>query len=272
MATAQPSMTSIVSRLRAAGCVFAEDEARLLLDGADSPAALEDMIVRRTSGVPLEQILGWAEFCGLRIVVEPGVFVPRRRTEFVVDQAILALRARDQHGSAPVVVDLCCGSGAVGAALTALVPELELYATDIDPVAVACARRNIAADRVLAGDLYAPLPATLRGRIDLLVANAPYVPTDAIASMPPEARLYEPNVSLDGGRDGLDLHRRISAAALHWLAPGGQLLIETSERQAPMTAAMVANSGLTVRVERSADVDGTVVIGQKSRPVARLAR
>ena len=258
-------MTSIVSRLRAAGCVFAEDEAQLLLDSALSPAALQGMVAQRVSGLPLEQILGWAEFHGLRIKLSPGVFVPRRRTEVVVDQAVWVLRAeRGRNGGRPpVVVDLCCGSGAVGAAMAAEISGLELYATDIDPVAVACARRNIAAERVLLGDLYEPLPADLLGRIDLLVANAPYVPTAAIGSMPPEARLFEPKVSLDGGRDGLDLHRRISAAAPRWLAPGGHLLIETSERQAPLTAALCTDSGLTVQVARSAELDGTVVIGRK---------
>jgi release factor glutamine methyltransferase len=258
-------MTSIVSRLRAAGCVFAENEAQLLLDSALSPAALQGMVAQRVSGLPLEQILGWAEFHGLRIKLSPGVFVPRRRTEVVVDQAVWVLRAeRGRNGGRPpVVVDLCCGSGAVGAAMAAEISGLELYATDIDPVAVACARRNIAAERVLLGDLYEPLPADLLGRIDLLVANAPYVPTAAIGSMPPEARLFEPKVSLDGGRDGLDLHRRISAAAPRWLAPGGHLLIETSERQAPLTAALCTDSGLTVQVARSAELDGTVVIGRK---------
>jgi len=265
------SMASVVGRLRAAGCVFAEDEARLLLETALGPAALERMVAQRVSGLPLEQILGWAEFCGLRIVVSPGVFVPRRRTEVVVDQAVQAFRADRgvRGGPPPVVVDLCCGSGAVGAAIAAQLPGLELYAADIDPVAVACARRNVAADRVLLGDLYEPLPAELLGRVDLLVTNAPYVPTDAIAGMPPEARLYEPRVSLDGGPDGLDLHRRITVAAPRWLTPGGHLLIESSERQAPLTAAMVTHSGLTVRIARSADLDGTVVIGRRpggSRP------
>jgi len=266
MSVSAASTTYIVGRLRAAGCVFAEEEARLLLETALSPSALEDMIAQRVSGLPLEQILGWAEFCGLRIIVTPGVFVPRWRTELVVDQAVRAFLAERgaRSGPPPVVVDLCCGSGAVGAGLATRLPGLELYATDIDPIAVACARRNITPDRVLLGDLYNPLPAELRGRIDLLVANAPYVPTDAIGSMPPEARLYEPMVSLDGGPDGLDLHRRISSTAAQWLAPGGHLLIETSERQAPLTAEMVAASGLTVRIARSEELDGTVVIGRRS--------
>src|SRR5450756_783077 len=159
----------IVTRLRAAGCVFAEDEARLLISAARTRADLAAMVDRRAAGLPLEHVLGWAEFCGLRIAVDPGVFVPRRRTEFLVRQAAALARAR------PVVVDLCCGSGAVGAALVAALDRVELYAVDIHPAAVRCARRNVAAagGQVYEGDLYEPLPATLRGRVDVLVANAP---------------------------------------------------------------------------------------------------
>ena len=227
------SQSAIVARLRAAGCVFAEDEAELLITGARTPAELTAMVERRIVGVPLEQILGWAEFCGLRITVEPAVFVPRRRTELLVRQAqVLA-----GEGAGVVVVELCCGSGAVGAALLARLARAEVYAADIDPAAVRCARRNIVGvGRVFEGDLYQPLPATLRGRVDILIANAPYVPTESIATMPPEARLHEPRAALDGGTDGLDVQRRVAAGAWEWLAPGGHLLIETSERQAPHTA------------------------------------
>ena len=112
--------------------------------------------------------------------------------------------------------------------------DVELHAADLDPAAVRCARRNVAAagGRVYQGDLYAPLPKQLRGRVDVLVANAPYVPADAVALMPPEARLYEARVALDGGVDGLDVLRRVAAGAAEWLAPGGRLLVETSEAQA----------------------------------------
>jgi release factor glutamine methyltransferase len=246
----------VVARLRAAGCVFAEDEARLLVAAAQTTAELTAMVDQRVAGLPLEQILGWAEFCGLRIVVEPGVFVPRRRTELLVREAASLARP------GAVVVDLCCGSGAVGAALAAAVDGLELYAVDIDPAAVRCARRNVArSGRVYKGDLYEPLPRALRGRVDILAVNAPYVPTDAVALMPPEARLHEARVALDGGADGLDVQRRVAADAAEWLAPRGHLLIETSERQAPQTAELVARSGLTPRVVRSDDLDATVVVG-----------
>ena len=153
----------------------------------------------------------------------------------------------------------------MGAALVAALDRVELYAVDIDPAAVRCARRNVAAagGQVYEGDLYEPLPATLRGRVDVLVANAPYVPTEAIELLPPEARMHEPRVALDGGADGLDVLRRVTAAAPLWLAPGGHLLVETSERQAPQTVETVARNGLIPRVASSDELNATVVIGTR---------
>jgi release factor glutamine methyltransferase len=216
------------------------------------------MVDRRAVGLPLEHVLGWAEFCGQRIAVDPGVFVPRRRTEFLVEQAAVLARP------GVVVVDLCCGAGAIGAALAASADQAELHAVDIDPAAVRCARRNVAgfAGHVYEGDLYEPLPAGLRGRVGILVANVPYVPTEEIGFLPPEARVHEPLVALDGGPDGLDVLRRVAGGAHGWLAPGGHLLIETSDRQAPQAAAALAGSGLTPRVVRSADLTAAVVIGR----------
>ncbi len=251
------SVRWVEARLRAAGCVFAEDEARLLISAAASPADLTSMVERRAAGEPLEHVVGWAEFCGMRIVVDPGVFVPRRRTEFLVTHAIAVARPR------AVVLDMCCGSGAIGAAIAAHIGAIELHAVDIDPVAVACARRNVAVvgGEVHEGDLYDALPASLHGRVDVLVANAPYVPTDAIALLPAEARVHEPRVALDGGPDGLDVQRRVIDGAPSWLAPRGHLLIETSEQQAPRTVDAVARIGLHPRVERSDALNATVVIG-----------
>jgi release factor glutamine methyltransferase len=247
--------TDVVAALRTAGCVFAEDEARLILEAASSPADLAALVERRVAGEPLEHVLGWAEFCGLRIAVDPGVFVPRRRTELLVDLAA------DVLGPGAVVVELCCGAAAVATALTARVPGLAVHAVDVDPAAVRCARRNLVGGHVYEGDLDGPLPAALHGRVDVVVANAPYVPTEAIALMPPEAREHEPVVALNGGVDGLDVQRRVAAAAPRWLAPGGHLLIETSVRQAPLTAAAVAAAGLVTRVERDDERAGTTVVG-----------
>ena len=270
--SAEP-LDAVVTRLRAAGCVFAEDEARLLAAAARTPAELTAMVGRRAAGLPLEHVLGWAEFCGLRIAVEPGVFVPRRRTEFLVGQA--AALARDTAGaaaSAPaspaervVVADLCCGSGALGVALAGALGQAELHAADIEPAAVRCARRNVATvgGRVYEGDLYDPLPATLRGRVRILLANVPYTPPGEIGPLPAEARLHEPQVALDGGPDGLDLLRRVAADAPGWLAPGGSLLSETSEDQAPAAESILARAGLTTRVARCDDLNATVVIGTR---------
>jgi release factor glutamine methyltransferase len=255
----------VTTRLRAVGCVFAEDEARLLVSEAGTPAELADLVDRRAGGLPLEQVLGWAEFCGARIAVEPGVFVPRRRTELLVHEAAELLRSRTRR-SLPVVVDLCCGSGAVGAALVAASDgPVDLHAVDIDPAAVGCALRNLGPNSTTyVGDLYDPLPSDLCGRIDVLLANAPYVPTGAIHLLPPEARVHEPHVALDGGADGLQVQRRVVAAAPLWLAPGGHLLVETGEHQAPRTVDALSRAGLAPRVARSADLDATVVIGTAS--------
>jgi release factor glutamine methyltransferase len=258
---------AIVARLRAAGCVFAEDEAALLTGAAGSPGELEAMVAARVRGLPLEQVIGWAEFRGLRIRVDPGVFVPRRRSEFLVRTAI-------SMATGPVIVDLCCGSGALGLAVLVALTEAggrpaELHAADLDPAAVACARRNVepAGGRVYQGDLFAPLPASLRAGVATLICNAPYVPTGEIAFMPVEARDHEARMALDGGGDGLAVLRRAAAQAPGWLAPGATLLVETSQRQAgPMTEAMT-EAGLSARVHHDDEMGATVVTG--TAPAAR---
>ncbi|MGW2374489.1 putative protein N(5)-glutamine methyltransferase [Kitasatospora sp. NPDC001683] len=248
--------SSVVSRLRAAGCVFAEDEARILLSTAATTAELAAMVRARAQGRPLEHVVGWAEFAGLRIAVDPGVFVPRRRSEF------LAAEAARLAGPGALVVDLCCGSGALGAAVAATAGHpIELYAADVDPVAVRCARRNLAGTGALLfeGDLFAALPEALRGRVEVLIANVPYVPTGDLELLPPEARLHEARPALDGGADGLDVLRRVAAAAPRWLVAGGALLFETSERQAAGALAVARAAGLAAAVSREEELDATVV-------------
>ncbi|MFD9723879.1 putative protein N(5)-glutamine methyltransferase [Streptomyces sp. NPDC059072] len=250
---------SLVEALRAAGCVFAEEEAQLLGGAARDDAHLAELLARRVGGEPLEHVVGWAEFCGLRMEVGEGAFVPRRRTEFLVGEAAAFARP------GAVVLDLCCGVGALGAAVAARTPGgVELHVADVDPVALAYARRNVApyGGTVWEGDLYGPLPVSLLGRVDVLVVNAPYVPTEEIGLMPPEARDHEPRVSLDGGADGLDVHRRVAAGAPRWLAPGGRLLIETSTRQSPSTAAALTAAGLATKVVVSEEFYATVVVAE----------
>lgn len=260
-------VTDVADALRAAGCVFAEEETALLVAAADADAGrLAGLVKRRTAGEPLEHILGWVEFCGLRLAVGPGVFVPRRRTAVVVREAVAALNRR-APGRRPVVVDLCCGVGAVGAAILAATDgPIELHAADVDPAALRFAERNLPDAARHLGDLWAALPAELAGRVAVVAANAPYVPTAAIGTMPPEARLHEAHLALDGGVDGLDLHRRIAAGAPQWLAQGGTLVIETSRTQADATRSAVAAAGLAARVVHDRAVDGTAVVGV--RPVS----
>jgi release factor glutamine methyltransferase len=272
---------AVITRLRAAGCVWAEEEAALLTAAAGSPAELDVMVTRRAGGEPVEQVVGWAQFRGLRVFVDPGVFVPRRRSEYLVDVAVRMVSERALPAP-PVIADLCCGTGALGLAVAfetgaatrpADAPGLtdgrpaRLHAADLDPAAVACARRNVepAGGRVYAGDLFAALPGTLSGRVDVLVCNAPYVPTTEIAFLPAEAREHEARLALDGGADGLAVLNRAATAAPGWLAPGGVLLVETSERQAPSMAAAMAAAGLAARVHDDDEYGATVVTGLRPR-------
>ncbi|KKI89295.1 methylase [Bacillus sp. SA1-12] len=254
---------SIIERLRNAGCVFAEEETQLLITEARTLDALSTIVNLRITGTPLEHILGWAEFCGIRIAVDPGVFVPRRRTEFLVQKAV----ALSKPGA--IVVDLCCGTGGVGVAIAKTLGWIELYAVDIDPTAARCALRNVTSlgGHVFEGDLYEPLPVKLRGKVDILVANAPYVPTDAIKLLPQDARLHEPKVALDGGDDGLDIQRRVAEEASLWLAPGGHLLVETSEMQAPQTFEIFSQYGLIPQLTHYDELDATIVIGTNPIPL-----
>lgn len=255
------SFSATVAALRAAGCVYAEEEARLLLNAGGDLAAL---VERRVAGEPLEWILGWADFAdeagdGVRVVVRSGVFVPRGRT------VELAIAAEELLPGSGVCVELCCGSGAISAFLHSRRPGASYYAADLDPVAVACARENLPFATVLEGDLFAPLPLVLRGQVDVVVANTPYVPTEKVALLPPEARDHEPLHTLDGGPDGLTLLRRIAIEVGAWLRPGGTVLIEINESQYDAAESAFTEAGLVAAGR--IDPDGTaVVVGLQTRP------
>jgi release factor glutamine methyltransferase len=249
---------AVSTRLRAAGCVFAEDEARLLMEASPTSVGLDRLVDRRCAGEPLEVLLGWAAFRGLKVAVSAGVFVPRRRTELMVDVA------SDLAREGAVVVDLCTGSGAVALALSVERPDLELYAADLHPAALGCARANLL-DRaqVVVSDLFAGLPSDLRGRIEVATANVPYVPTGELDLLPPEARDHEPRSTLDGGEDGLDVVRRVAREARDWLAPGGHLVVEVNRRQVASARFAVATAGLRPSVAGE-DEDGTVFLAASS--------
>ncbi|MDR7254083.1 release factor glutamine methyltransferase [Nocardioides sp. BE266] len=254
-----------MARLRAAGCVWAEEEAALLQEAALSARELDELAGRRVAGEPLELVLGWAEFMGRRLVVAAGVFVPRRRTE------LLARTALAEAGSArAVVVEMCCGVAPVAASFEGH-GSAEVHAADLSRSALDCARPNAPSATLHLGDLYDALPAALAGRVDVLAANAPYVPTDRITSMPPEARDHEPRAALDGGAEGVDLHRRLAEGATGWLAPGGVLLVETSPGQAALTTAAMEQAGLATEVLVDEEVGGCVAVGRVSRAGAARA-
>jgi release factor glutamine methyltransferase len=240
-----------VTALRAAGCVFAEDEAAVLAEAtAGDAGALARLVARRAGGEPLEQVVGYADFAGVRIRLRPGVFVPRVRSALLVRVAV-AHTAADA-----VVLDLCCGSGALGLAVRAHRPGIRLYAADADPLAVACARDNLGGAHVYQGDLYDPLPPL---PVDVLIANVPYVATGHLPLLPAEARDHEPRIALDGGADGLDVFRRVVAAAPAWLTPGGLLLSEITEAQIYPATAAVRAAGLRPGVEHDDELEATVI-------------
>jgi len=269
-----PAVADAVVRLRAAGCVFAEDEAAVLSEAAADEGALRDLVRRRAGGEPLEQVVGYADFCGVRVRVRPGVFVPRVRSELLVRLAAEA--AREAAGQAAgegmrtaadrttVVVDLCCGSGALGMAVAHRMPDIILHAADVDPVAVACARDNLGG-HVHHGDLFEPLPGHLRQRISVLMANVPYVATRHIPLLPAEARDHEPCIALDGGDDGLHLFRTVVAEAPGWLAPGGVLLSEITEAQSAPALAAIQAAGLAGDTVHDDDLEATVVRARRRR-------
>ncbi|MFF4024659.1 MULTISPECIES: putative protein N(5)-glutamine methyltransferase [Nocardia] len=263
-----PDTDAVVAALRRAGCVFAEEEAALLRQAAASPGELSALVARRVDGIPLEYLVGWADFRGVRVALDPGVFVPRQRTAFLIDEALERTAARP--GDRRTVVDMCCGSGALGLAATTALRDggvdVELVAADIDTAAVACARRNLEplGAQVFQGDLFAALPGELIGRVDLLLANTPYVPTAMIAQMPPEARDHEPRTALDGGADGLDVLRRVADAAGRWLTVGGWVLVEIGTAQIDTATAIVAATGLRPAIAESSDYGATVVCGTRT--------
>ena len=253
---------ALVSRLRAAGCVFAEDEAAMLRSAANDEADLEHMVARRIAGEPLEVVVGYAAFAGLRIPVAAGVFVPRVRTELV------ARLAAQLAPPSSIVVDLCCGSGAIAAAVAHSRPDLAVWAADIDPAAVALASTTLApfGARALVSDMDAALPASLKGRVAVVASCPPYVPTGEVALMPPEARDHEPLAALDGGADGVTMQSRVFEAALRLLTADGCCIVETSDHLSDTTLAAATAAGWTARLETDESIGAVVVVARRQEP------
>jgi release factor glutamine methyltransferase len=227
------SLTALLAR---AGFVAAREEASELLASAAGDAELRDsMVRRRLTGEPLAWITGRVRFCGIEIRVDPGVYVPRWQSEPLVRRAVARLPA---NGTA---IDLCTGTGAAANALMLGRPAARVVASDIDPRAVACATAN--GVDVHLGDLFAPLPAALKGRVDVVVGIVPCVPTSELALLQRDTFTFESRLSYDGGRDGTDLLRRILRDGPRFLRYGGTLLIELGGEQADALADDLAQLG-----------------------------
>jgi release factor glutamine methyltransferase len=232
---------AVVRRLERAGCVAAPQEADELIraSGGDA-AALDALIDRRAAGEPLAWVTGTTSFCGLELVIEPGVYVPRPHTEPLVRRAVSLLRP------AGVAVDLCTGSGAIAAVLGAACPAATVLATEVDAAAAGCARRNGVA--VFVGSLDEPLPRTLRHRVDVMTAVVPYVPSDTIRLLPRDVQAFEPRLALDGGETGTDLLAEVATRSVGWLRPGGWLLLELGGDQANAVGPLLDDLGFDAPV------------------------
>jgi release factor glutamine methyltransferase len=218
-------LESVRERLSAAGFLAADEEASELLQCSNGdPVDLESRIKRRLQGEPLAWITGFTTFCGMKILVDSGVYVPRWQSQ------PLARRAAKRLPQRGVAVDLCTGSGAIARTLLAEKPYARVTGTDIDERAVSCARSN--GVEALCGDLFAPLSLDLEGRVDVIIGVVPYVPTQSMPLLPRDTLDFESPLSYDGGSEGLDVLRRVLEGSHRFLRPGGALFVEVGGQQA----------------------------------------
>ena len=228
---------AVAATLADAGFLAPQEEARAILTAVDGGrGSLDDLVRRRVSGEPLAWVIGRIRFLDSEIRVDHGVFVPRAQTEGLAGRAIELLP--DQG----VAVDLCTGCGAIAVALRDARPRARIVATDLDERAVANARSNDVDVRL--GDLDAPLPDELRGRVDVITAVTPYVPTQELHLLPRDVLEHEPRSALDGGPAGTELALRVVALAPRWLQTGGALLLEIGGEQAGSVDAAMVDAGL----------------------------
>lgn len=245
----------IEGRLAAAGCVAPGDEAAQLVAAARDGTELEALVARRTAGEPLAWLVGSVAFCGIRVTVHARVYVPRHHTE------PLAHRAAAMLPDGGVAVDLCTGSGAVACVLQAGAPAATVVATDLDPVAVTCAREN-GVDALL-GHLDDPLPSAMLGAVDVMTAVVPYVPTGELPYLPRDVLAFEPRSALDGGEGGLQVLASVVARSTRWLRPGGRLLLELGGDQAGRVGDEMRLAGFAgITVFTDADGDDRAIEGR----------
>jgi release factor glutamine methyltransferase len=251
-------LEGLTQLLMSGGFVAADEEAEeLLAAAAGDHERLEAMVARRQTGEPLAWITGTAEFCGRWLRVDEGVYVPRWQSE------PLARRAVERLPAGGIAIDLCTGSGAIAATLNAERPTARVVASDIDPRAVANARAN--GVEAYEGDLFAPLPQGLEGRVDVVVGVVPYVPTPGLPLLQRDTFTFETPLAYDGGPDGTEVLRRVLIDALEFLSPGGALLLELGGSQDGDLDADLTRLGY---VDASEIVETTATCGASRPPVA----
>jgi release factor glutamine methyltransferase len=259
----------LIARLAAGGCVAPREEADALVKAAEGTERLDDLVARRLSGEPLAWITGSVAFCEINVRVDRGVYVPRPHTE------ILARRAAELLPATGIAVDLCTGTGAVAVVLRSARPGATIAATDSDHAAIACASAN--GVTALLGDLDGPLPDHLRGRVDVMTAVVPYVPTEELHLLPRDVLAFEPRQALDGGPGGTIVLERVIRRSARWLRPGGRLVLELGGDQAERLGDAILAAGLALidvyrdgdgrdRAIELASPSGNSVIGVRGRP------
>jgi release factor glutamine methyltransferase len=248
-------LASITRTLAGAGCVAAAEEAAELLDASRGRDDLRRMVTRRLTGEPLAWITGTAAFCGLDVMVDGGVYVPRWQSEALARWAARVLPPAGRG------VDLCTGAGAVAMVMQSFRPDALVVATEVDPGAARCARRNGVV--VYRGSLDEPLPVTWASRVDVMVGVPPYVPDRALHLLPRDVQRFEPRLALDGGPDGLALVRAVVRRSPRWVRPHGWLGLEVGGDQVDEVAALFEGEGFrTVEVLEDADGDPRAVCGR----------
>ena len=230
------------------------------------------LIQRRAERVPLQYITGVQEFMGHKFHVDQSVLIPRQDTETLVVEAARAIQStprdkmsfweRLRGGKNWDVLDLCCGSGAVGISMAKICDNIHVTGTDISGAAIAVAEANAKSLRVkadyLQGDLFAALDAKKPEdrKFDMIVSNPPYIRTNMIAVLQDEIKNYEPREALDGGRDGLDFYRRIVAEAPTYLKKDGFLMFEIGHDQGEDLRKMIRDDGRYTDAEVIRDIPG----------------
>lgn len=255
----------VTAQLRAAGCVFAEDEADILRETAgDDAGHLARLVRARADGAPLEPLVGWVEFAGRRLSVGPGVFVPRQRTLRLLD-LVLSELGRLPSARTRTFVEAFAGVAPLAAVVSSELPDVRVLACEQDPAALPHATANLAGrGAVVPSDVLTGLPDTHRGHVDVIAAVPPYVPDDDLGLLPREARDHEPASALSGGPDGLRWIRALIDEASDWIQPGGLLLVELSDHQLAAAAQYGVGRGWRQEPTEQEDESRTTVLALRA--------